>query len=100
MVNSLLLTPTIFPCCEQCWRALYGAPENLLIFGESGGIGRPNNDGVVGQCDPIAERDCKGTAKMAFFHGSYALSEVKVDIALIMSIKEAPPTDVRAEVRY
>ena len=68
MVNSLLLTPTIFPCCEQC--------------------------------DRLAERECKGTAKMAFFNGSYALSEVKVCIALIMSIKEAPPTDVRAEVRY
>ena len=52
------------------------------------------------QCDQIAERDCKGTAKIAFFHGSYALSEVNVCITLIMSIKEAPPTDVRAEVRY
>ena len=28
-----------------------------MIFGESGGIGRPNNDVVVGQCDPIAERE-------------------------------------------
>ena len=81
-------------------RSNYRAPENLLIFGESGGIGRPNNDGVVGQCDPIAERECKGTAKMAFFHGSYALSEMKVFISLIMSIKEAPPTIVRSEVRY
>ena len=27
------------------------------MSGESGGIGRPNNDAVVGQCDPIAERD-------------------------------------------
>ena len=70
------------------------------MSGESGGIGRPNNDGGVGQCDPIAERECKGTAKMAFFHGSYALSEMKVFISLIMSIKEAPPTDVLAEVRY
>ena len=30
-----------------------------MIFGESGGIGRPNNDVVVGQCDPIAERERK-----------------------------------------
>ena len=30
MVNSLLLTPTIFPCCEQCWRALYGGPTNFV----------------------------------------------------------------------
>ena len=55
---------------------------------------------VAKTCISIAERECKGTAKMAFFHGSYALSEVKVCIALIMRIKEAPPTDVRAEVRY
>ena len=32
-------------------------PRKFTIFGESGGIGRPNNDVVVGQCDPIAERD-------------------------------------------
>ena len=37
-----------------------GAPENLLIFGKSGGSGRPNNDGVVGQCDPLAERERHG----------------------------------------
>ena len=55
---------------------------------------------VAKTCISIAERDCKGTAKMAFFHGSYALSEVKLSIALIMSIKEAPPTDVRSEVHY
>ena len=55
---------------------------------------------VAKTCTSIAERECKGTAKIAFFHGSYALSEVKVCITLIMSIKEAPPTIVRSEVRY
>ena len=34
-----------------------GVPENLLIFGESGDSGHPNNDGVVGQCDPLVERE-------------------------------------------
>lgn len=33
-----------------------GPPQILNLWG-SGGIGRPNNDVVVGQCDPIAERD-------------------------------------------
>ena len=34
-----------------------GAPENLLIFGESGGIGRLNDDGVISQWASIAERE-------------------------------------------
>ena len=37
-----------------------GVPENLLIFGESGDSGHPNNDGVVGQCDPLVERERSG----------------------------------------
>ena len=37
-----------------------GVPENLLIFGESGDSGRPNNDGGVGQCDPLVERERSG----------------------------------------
>ena len=37
-----------------------GVPENLLIFGESGDGGHPNNDGVVGQCDPLVERERRG----------------------------------------
>ena len=49
------------PYSAAIYRALpdltLGAPENLLIFGESGGSGRPNNNGVVGQCDPLAERE-------------------------------------------
>ena len=35
----------------------YRGPRKFVICGESGGIGRPNNDVVVGQCDPIAERE-------------------------------------------
>ncbi len=34
-----------------------GDPENLPIFGESGGIGRLDDDVVVSPCDSIAERD-------------------------------------------
>jgi hypothetical protein len=34
-----------------------GSPNNLLIFWESGGISRPNDDEVIGQCDLIAERE-------------------------------------------
>ena len=37
-----------------------GVPGNLLIFGESGDSGHPNNDGVVGQCDPLVERERRG----------------------------------------
>ena len=100
MVNSLLLTPTIFPCCEQCWCALYGGPKNFVS--EWGERRQPSPQQRRGRWSmrPACRTLCKGTAKMAFFHGSYALSEVKVCITLIMSIKEAPPTDVRAEVRY
>ena len=32
-------------------------PRKFLICGESGGIGRLNDDGVISQCDPIAEHD-------------------------------------------
>ena len=79
----------------------HGVPASYVSeWGGSGGSRRLNNDEVVGQCDRLAERECKGTAKMAFFNGSYALSEVNICITLIMSIKEAPPTDVRSEVRY
>ena len=35
---------------------LFQCPRSWLS-GESGGSGRPNNNGVVGQCDPLAERD-------------------------------------------
>ena len=28
-----------------------------LFYGESGGIGRLNDDGVISQCDPIAEHE-------------------------------------------
>ena len=33
-----------------------GSPRSSWLSGESGGSGRPNNDEVVGQCDPLAER--------------------------------------------
>ena len=32
-------------------------PRKFLICGESGGIGRLNDDGVISQCNPIAEHD-------------------------------------------
>ena len=34
-----------------------GPPRGSWLSGESGGSGRPNNNGVVGQCDPLAERE-------------------------------------------
>ena len=33
-----------------------GSPQ-ILICGESGGIGRLNDDGGISQCDPIAEHE-------------------------------------------
>ena len=35
----------------------YRGPRKFTICGESGDSGHPNNDGVVGQCDPLVERD-------------------------------------------
>ena len=35
-----------------------GLPRAAWASGKSGGIGRPNADGVSSQCDPIAEREC------------------------------------------
>ena len=38
-----------------------GAPKSSKRgFGESGGIGRLDDDGVVSPCDPIAERALRG----------------------------------------
>jgi hypothetical protein len=34
-----------------------GSPQAAWASGESGDSGRPNNDGVVGQCDPLVERE-------------------------------------------
>ena len=45
-----------------------GCPGNLLIFGESGDSGHPNNDGVVGQCDPLVERERSGLRSLEFRH--------------------------------
>lgn len=41
--------------CNEVSNQLWG-PRKSLIFGESGDIGRPNDDEVVSQCDPIVER--------------------------------------------
>ena len=43
-----------FAFCEGLF--LWG-PRKFLICGESGGIGRLNDDGVISQCDPIAEHE-------------------------------------------
>ena len=37
--------------------AFLWGPRKFLICGESGGIGRLNDDGGISQCDPIAERE-------------------------------------------
>jgi hypothetical protein len=37
--------------------AFLWGPRKFLICGESGGIGRLNDDGVISQCDPIAEHE-------------------------------------------
>ena len=37
--------------------AFLWGPRKFLICGESGGIGRLNDDGGISQCDPIAEHD-------------------------------------------
>ena len=45
---------------------LLGLPQTSWVCGKSGDIGRFNDDGVIGQCASIVERECKGTNKIHF----------------------------------
>ena len=72
--------------CNEVSNQLWGLRKSL-IFGESGDIGRPNDDEVVSQCDPIVERvvaanfNCPGQVVIS--------GEIEAVDAACIALKEA-----------